>query len=85
LGYHSKLRNVSGQSCEKDIFVFAYSFELLTKSRRRRVYHPCEALYIIKPQENTRWRMMRYNNGSAVVGDIHRTPRGDDMPSLWLG
>jgi hypothetical protein len=29
---------------------------------------------------------MRYNNGSAVVGDIHRTPRGDDMPSLsaWI-
>ena len=41
--------------------------------------------YIIKPQESTRWRVMRYNNGSAVVGDIHRTPRGDDMPSLWLG
>jgi len=23
-------------------------------------YHQCEALYIIKPQENTRWRVMRY-------------------------
>jgi hypothetical protein len=49
------------------------------------VYHQHEVLYIIKPQENTRWRVMRYNNGSAVVGDIHRTSRGDDMPSLWLG
>ena len=48
-------------------------------------YHQHVVLYIIKPQENTRWRVMRYNNGSAVVGDIHRTSRGDDMPSLWLG
>ena len=39
------------------------------KSRRSLVYHPqlgavyhqCGALYIIKPQENTRWRVMRYS------------------------
>ena len=43
-------------------------------------------LYIIKPQVDTRWRVMRYNNGSAVVDDIHRTSRGDDIPSLsaWI-
>ena len=57
----------------------------LNKSRRWRVYHQHEVLYIIKPQENTRWRVMRYEGGSAVVGDIHRTPRDDNMPSLWLG
>ena len=41
------------------------------QSRQRRVYHQCEALYIIrnllryiiKPQENARWRVMRYKGG----------------------
>ena len=47
------------------------------ESRRSRGYHPqlvavyhqCEALYIIKPQENTRWRVMRYSPAGA--DDIH--------------
>ena len=64
---------------------------LASQSRRRRVYHQCEALYIIrnllryiiKPQEDTRWRVMI----SSPVGadDMHRTLCGDDMPSLRLG
>ncbi|MBQ7407184.1 MAG: hypothetical protein IJW11_05440, partial [Clostridia bacterium] len=62
-----------------------------TKSRRRRAYHPqlvavyhqCEALYIIKPQENARWRVMRYSPKGA--DDMHYASRGDDMPSLRLG
>ena len=38
------------------------------------VYHQHEVLYIIKPQEDARWRVMRYS------------PKGaDDMPSLRLG
>ena len=33
-------------------------------SCRRRVYHQFrKELYIIKPQENTRWRVMRYKGG----------------------
>ena len=28
-------------------------------------------LYIIKPQENTRWRVMRYKGGFAALDDIH--------------
>ena len=32
-------------------------------------YHQCEALYIIKPQENTRWRVMRYSPAGA--DDMH--------------
>ena len=31
------------------------------------VYHQCEALYIIKPQGNTRWRVMRYKGGSPPL------------------
>ncbi|MBQ9145693.1 MAG: hypothetical protein IJX70_04500, partial [Clostridia bacterium] len=27
------------------------------------VYHQCGALYIIKPQADTRWRVMRYKGG----------------------
>ena len=60
-------------------------------SRQRRVYHPqlvvvyhqCGALYIIKPQVDTRWRVMRYSPAGA--DDMHRTSCGDDMPSLRLG
>jgi hypothetical protein len=26
-------------------------------------YHQCEALYIIKPHEDARWRVMRYKGG----------------------
>ena len=43
-------------------------------------YHQCKALYIIKPQEDARWRVMRYSPTGA--DDMHRTSRGDDMPSL---
>ena len=32
-------------------------------------YHQCEALYIIKPQEDARWRVMRYSPKGA--DDIH--------------
>ena len=44
------------------------------------VYHQHGVLYIIKPQENTRWRVMRYSPTGA--DDMHRTSRGDDIPSL---
>ena len=33
------------------------------------VYHQHEVLYIIKPQEDTRWRVMRYSPKGA--DDIH--------------
>ena len=46
-------------------------------------YHQHEVLYIIKPQENARWRVMRYSPKGA--DDIHHASRGDDMPSLRLG
>jgi hypothetical protein len=32
-------------------------------------YHQCEALYIIMPQEDARWRVMRYSPKGA--DDIH--------------
>ena len=62
-------------------------------------FHQGEALYIIRSQngisptrsvvyhqaaENARRRVMIYNNGEAVVGDIHALRR-DDIPSLRLG
>jgi len=47
------------------------------------VYHQCEALYLIKPQEYARWRVMRYSPNGA--DDMHHASRGDDMPSLRLG
>ena len=28
------------------------------------VYHQCEALYIIKPQVDARWRVMRYKGAT---------------------
>ncbi|MBR3954440.1 MAG: hypothetical protein IKJ63_03085 [Clostridia bacterium] len=34
-------------------------------------YHQCEALHIIKPTEMHTFGVMRYNNGIAVVDDIH--------------
>jgi len=48
-----------------------YFNRFASKSRRRRVYHPQlvavyhqhEVLYIIKPQEDARWRVMRYKGG----------------------
>ena len=40
-------------------------------------------LYIIKPQENARWRVMRYSPKGA--DDMHHASRGDDIPSLRLG
>ncbi|MBQ8215939.1 MAG: hypothetical protein IJZ33_06720 [Clostridia bacterium] len=46
-------------------------------------YHQHEVLYIIKPQEDARWRVMRYSPEGA--DDMHRTLCGDDMPSLRLG
>jgi len=46
-------------------------------------YHQHEVLYIIKPQGNARWRVMIYSPKGA--DDMHRTSRGDDMPSLRLG
>ncbi len=39
-------------------------------------------LYIIKPQGNARWRVVRYKGSDAAFDDIHRTSRGDDIPSL---
>ena len=33
------------------------------------VYHQCEALYIIKPQVDARWRVMRYSPEGA--DDMH--------------
>ncbi len=47
------------------------------------VYHQGGALYLIKPQGNARWRVMRYSPKGA--DDMHRTSCGDDMPSLRLG
>ena len=46
-----------------------------------------------KPQENTRWRAMRYSPKGAdeiqgrlaALDDIHLASRGGDMPSLRLG
>ena len=66
---------------------------LASQSRRRRVYHQHEVLYIIrnllryiiKPQVDARWRVMRYKGGNAALDDIHRTLCGDDIPSLRLG
>ena len=33
-------------------------------------YHQCEALYIIKPQVDARWRVMIYKGGIAALDDI---------------
>ena len=41
--------------------------------------------YIIESQVDTRWRVMRYKGGIADLDDMHRTSRGDDIPSLRLG
>ena len=46
-------------------------------------YHQHEVLYIIKPQEDARCRVMRYSPKGA--DDMHRALCGDDMPSLRLG
>ena len=49
-------------------------------------YHQHEVLYIIKPQIDTRCRVMRYKGGlNAALDDIRRTLYVDDIPSLRLG
>ena len=45
--------------------------------------HQHEVLYIIKPQVDARWRVMRYS--PVGTDDMHRMLCGDDMPSLRLG
>ena len=47
-------------------------------------YHQHEVLYIIKPQVDARWRVMRYSPEGA--DDMHRTSHGDDMPrqAAWI-
>ena len=58
-------------------FILMLYHTIINKSRRSLVYHPqlvavyhqCEALYIIKPQEDARWRVMRYSPKGA--DDIH--------------
>ena len=52
-------------------------------SMRSIVYHQHVVLYIIKPQEDTRWRVMRYSPAGA--DDIRRTSCVNDIPSLRLG
>ena len=50
------------------------------------VYHQCEALYIIKPQERYSPKGADEIQGRfAALDDMHRTSRGDDIPSLRLG
>ena len=63
------------------------------KSRRSRGYHQCEALYItngvplhiIKPQEKCTLARDEIQGRQAALDDMHRTSRGDDIPSLRLG
>ena len=63
------------RKCPKCIYKISH---LASKSRHRRVYHPqlvavyhqCEALYIIKPQEDARYRVMIYKGGIAALDDI---------------
>ena len=48
-------------------------------------YHQCEALYIIKPQERYSPKGADEIQGRfAALDDMHRTSRGDDIPSLRL-
>ena len=74
--------------------------QVLFSSRRSLVYHPFAERYITNSARNcisstqrvvshqaagnARCRVMIYNNGEAVVGDIHALRR-DDIPSLRLG
>ncbi len=39
----------------------------------------------IKPQEDARVPRDEIKGGIAALDDIHRTSRGDDIPSLRLG
>ena len=79
-----------GRSAGRRADVLCHGFA--NKSRRSLVYHPQlvavyhqhEVLYIIKPQENARWRVMRYK-GARALDDMRRTSCVDDMPSLRLG
>jgi hypothetical protein len=49
------------------------------------VYHQHEVLYIIKTQ--TRYTLARdeIQGRLTALDDMHRTSRGDDIPSLRLG
>ena len=53
---------------EKDIFVSCIKdLNSNAKSRQRRVYHQCKALYFINTQGNTRWHVMRYKGGKPPL------------------
>ena len=78
----------------KKIFlrVFLWTWTHASQSRRRRVYHQNEvlyitkakALYIIKPQENTRWRVMRYKGGSPPLMISTALPWWYTKPAVWI-
>ena len=46
------------------------------------VYHQTEGLDIIKPQGDARYPRDEIQGRLAALDDMHRTSRGDDMPSL---
>ena len=49
------------------IFVNKSRRSLVYHSQLVAVYHQCEALHIIKPQVDARWRVMRYKGGSPPL------------------
>ena len=53
------------------------------------VYHQHEVLYLIKPQEDTRWRVMIYSPKGTDDIRMYISPQAsytfNDIPSLRLG
>ena len=47
-------------------------------------YHQCEALYIIKPQEDARYRVMIYKGGIAALDDIPPCGGWYAKPAAWI-
>ena len=48
-------------------------------------YHQHEVLYIIKPRTRCTLTRDEMQERRTALDDMHRTSRGDDMPSLRLG
>ena len=63
------------------VYIIRNLLRYIIRTKARVYLAFCE--YIIKPQADTRWRVMIYSPKGAE--DMHRTSRGDDMPSLRLG
>ncbi len=74
-----------GRRWENDARVKSRRKACISSCSAGTVYHQHEVLYIIKPQVRCTLARDDMQGRRAALDDMHRTSRGDDIPSLRLG